>query len=116
MKAALPLQIEADLQLSLDGRPAVVRSEGDVLAVVVPDARAAWHALRTLSRPRGGISPLRQAVALATDTGLAVCLRVGRRTVARLGPAVEPSVLARLLRLGRVRLSLRQAALAWVRP
>lgn len=110
------LAIDADLSLSVDGEPVSVHSEGDELIATFRSVRKALSVLRTLPFPTGPgrRAKIRTASGAMTVTGLDVLVRVGRRTVARAGPAARPGVVSRLLRLGNVQVFAREAVLASV--
>ena len=110
------LDLDADLSLSVDGEPVSVHSEGDELVATFRSVRKALSVLRTLPFPTGPgrRATIRTASGMIMVTGLDVLVRVGRRTVARAGPAARPGVLSRLLKLGNVQLFARQVLLASV--
>ncbi|MEP0546542.1 MAG: hypothetical protein ABJF88_06395 [Rhodothermales bacterium] len=110
------LDIDADLSLSVDGEPISVHSEGDELVATFRSVRKAISVLRTLPFPTGPgrRATIRTASGVIAVTGLDVLVRVGRRTVARAGPAARPGVLSRLLRLGNVQVFAREVVLASV--
>lgn len=90
------LSIDADLDLTIDGRECRVWTEGDTLVVNAPSllvARKLADGLEALERPPGAEG---QLVAELIAAGVTVELRVRRASVARLGSGVTPNRLAEL--------------------
>jgi hypothetical protein len=108
------LDIQADLSITVDGEPVSVRSEGEALVASFRSVRKALRVLRTLPFPDGAgrRATLRTAAGTVRLSGVDVIVRVGRRTVARAGPAAQPGWLSRLLRLGDVEVYAGQVVLA----
>lgn len=108
------LDIQADLALTVDGEPVTVRSEGDALVAAFESVPRALRVLRSLPFPGGSgrRATLRTAAGTVKVAGVDVLVRVGRRVIARAGPAAQPGWLSRLLRLGEVEIYARQAVLA----
>lgn len=108
------LDVHADLTLTVDGEFVEVHSEGAALVATFRSVRRALRVLRTLPFPDGPgrRAALRSAAGTVLVTGVDVIVRVGRRTVARAGPAARPGWLSRLLRLGDVEVNARQLTLA----
>ena len=108
------LDIQADLDIAVDGEPVTVRSEGAELVATFRSVPKAIRVLRTLPFPDGPgrRAAVRTASGTVVMTGVDVLVRVGRRTIARAGPAARPDWLSRLLRLGDVQLYKRQFVLA----
>jgi hypothetical protein len=108
------LNIQADLAITVDGEPVSVRSEGDALVATFQSVRRALRVLRTVPFPDGPgrRAALRSAAGTVLVAGVDVVVRVGRRTVARAGPAAQPGWLSRLLGLGEVEVYARQVVLA----
>jgi hypothetical protein len=108
------LDIQADLSITVDGEPVSVRSEDEALVATFQSVRKAFYVLRTLPFPDGAgrRATLRTAAGTIRLSGVDVLVCVGRRTVARAGPAAEPGWLSRVLRLGDVEVYTRQVVLA----
>ena len=108
------LDIQADLSITVDGEPVSVRSEGEVLVASFQSVLKALHVLQTVPFPDGAgrRATLRTAAGTVRLSGVDVLVRVGRRTVARAGPAAQPGWLSRLLRLGDVEVYAGQVVLA----
>ena len=86
------LAIDADLAVTVDGRSVSLTGEGERLVVHVEDAETAFALFRA-NRPG------RHLVRAVTDTlerfGIDVDVRVGERTVARLGASATPGPVSR---------------------
>lgn len=97
LRPARRLAIDADLDLTVDGRRVSVTGEGERLVVRVEDAATAFRLFRA-NRPG------RHLVRTITDTleqfGIDVDVRVGDRTVASLGASSAPGPVSRAV--GRV--------------
>ncbi|MEF8780423.1 MAG: peptide ABC transporter ATP-binding protein [Haloferacaceae archaeon] len=78
--ARAPITVETDLELTIDGARADVRSTGDRLFVEFPSLSAAARGLRGVPRTRTG-----EAAALLTATGLTVEIRARGRTILAIG-------------------------------
>lgn len=87
-----PIDLEADLELTVDGAPATVVSSGDSAVVRFESLRGALRAAR--ARPEGSAAGLEEVLGAAD---LTVDLRVRETTVAVAGPDARPGVLSRLL-------------------
>jgi hypothetical protein len=90
-----PLDVDADLTLTVGDATGTVRGYGDLVVVDLPTLAAA----RTVGRT---VAPLSAA---AVDAGVTVDLRVRGRSVARAGPDVDPGPLSRALGLAPARVS-----------
>ena len=97
LRPARRLAVDADLDLTVDGRTVSLRGEGERLVVRVEDAATAFKLFQA-NRPG------RHLVRTITDTlelfGIDVDVRVGERTVARLGASADPDPVSRAV--GRV--------------
>lgn len=85
-----PLSVAADLNLTVNGAQATVRSTGERLFVSFPSLAAAVRAFRGL--PDDGVDHL---AALLHTTDLTVELRVRDRTVAVVGADARPGPVSR---------------------
>jgi hypothetical protein len=92
LPALAPLEVEADLDLTVEGAPATVRSSGDHAVVTFESARGALRAAR--ARPDGSASGIATLLSAAEVT---VEVRVRSATVAVLGPGASPGTLSGLL-------------------
>ena len=97
LRPARRLAIDADLDVTVDGRAVSLRGEGERLVVQVEDSATAFKLFQA-NRPG------RHLVRTITDTlelfGIDVAVRVGDRTVASLGPSADPGPVSRAV--GRV--------------
>ena len=88
------LEIDADLQVTVDGEPVAVRGDGSRLIIEVADRSTAWRLFQS-NRPGRGL------VRTLTDTldvfGIDVDVRVGDRTVASLGGDADPGPVSRAI-------------------
>ena len=88
------LEIDADLEVTVDGEPVSVRGDGSRLVIDVPDRSTAFRLFQS-ARPGRGL------VRTITDTldvfGINVDVRVGERTVATLGADADPGPVSRAL-------------------
>jgi hypothetical protein len=87
-----PIDIEADLELSVDGAAATVVSSGDSAVVTFESVRDALRAAR--ARPDGSAAGLDEVLGAAD---LTVDVRVRDTTVAVAGPDARPGALSGLL-------------------
>jgi hypothetical protein len=101
-----PLQVEADLTLTVDGEAVDVAGYGDLVVVGVPSLRA----LRELGRGAGmlgGLSlPAAAGADLVADADVTVDVRVRGVSVARVEPGRSAGPLAGLLGVAPARPSL----------
>ena len=100
---ALPLNVSADLQLTIDGEPLSISGSGDRLVVHVPRLRTARRLLTTgpLAVGNTGQNAERMAEALRL-TGITVEVCVQGDTVARIGADAAPNAMGALLNAGPV--------------
>ena len=93
------LDIDADLDLSVDGHPVTVTGRGQTLTVEVDSAQTAWRLFQA-NRPG------RHLVRSITDTldvfGIDVEVTVGGRPLVAVGPSAEGGRLAQALGLPSV--------------
>ena len=87
MSAGRPLDVDADLTLTVEGAEIDVVGYGD-LVVVDAASFAALRALRRDATPAVGVVP---------DVGVTVDVRVRGVSVARLGPGVPSGLFSRLV-------------------
>lgn len=95
-----PLDVRADLVISVDGEEARLEGDGDTFILQLPSWRAGRALLRT--GPFRGRQP-EQLARLHTalkEADLTAEVRVSNETIARVGAAAQPGALSRLLRLG----------------
>lgn len=85
-----PITVETDLELTIDGARADVRSTGDRLFVEFPSLTAAARGLRGVPRARTG-----EVAALLATTGLTVEIRSRGRTVLAIGADAPAGALSR---------------------
>lgn len=97
---ALPLQVVADLALSVDGTPFKIEGDGDRLVVRAARLRdlRALRTARPLRTPRS-MSRLAEALTLA---GITLEVHVANDCVAQLGAGASPADWVRLLDVGPV--------------
>ena len=86
------LEVDADLEVTVDGQALKVRGDGSRLVVDVPDRSTAFRLFQSQR-------PGRHLVRMLTDTldvfGIDVDVRVGERTVATLGGDADPGPVSR---------------------
>ena len=104
-----PLEVTANLSVTIDGVDLAVHADGDRIRVQVPSVWAGARVL--LAVPEGGDG---LAAALGA-TGLTVEIRVGSAVVAVAGAGATPGRLARLLSVGPVEVRARALAAAALR-
>jgi hypothetical protein len=96
-----PLDVDADLTLTVDGAAVSIRGYGDLVVVSAPSLAA----LRTLART--GASHLgTERLDRLRDADVTLDVRVRGRSVARLGAGVDPGPLSRALGVDPARVSL----------
>lgn len=99
----LPLEILADLQLSVNGEPIDVRGDGDRVVIDLPTLRAGRTVIN--SGPFAGpnrrkrVEQLHEALSLA---GITAEVRLRGDTIARIGAGASPSRLMKALNVGPV--------------
>ena len=101
-----PLQIEADLDLEIDGERVRVGSDGQRLLVDLPSVRAARGLVGPLGQNEGAVAFVHAAL---TEADVTAEVRLGGETLARLGAGTRPSRLAKYLGLEGAELDARQA-------
>ena len=96
------LEVDADLDLSVDGHPVSITGRGQRLTVEVDSAQTAWRLFQ-------GNRPGRHLVRSITDTldvfGIDVEVVVGGRPLVSVGPSAEGGRLARAVGLPSVQVS-----------
>ena len=97
-----PLNVMADLALSVDGEDVRVVADGDVIAVELADVRAARKLLRVAPMGLPRAERLRQLHDALAAAGLTAEVRLYGEAVARLGKGAQPGRTSRLLRLDRL--------------
>lgn len=96
-----PVEVDADLDVTIEGETLRVDGYGDLLVVDAPS----FSALRSLRRGVDALpDPL--STALPAGAGLTVDLRVRGVSVARIDPDADPGPLARALGVAPARPSL----------
>lgn len=112
-----PLAIEANLEVTIDGTRADVRSTGDRLFVEFPSLGGAIRAARSFPQTRTN-----EVAELLAATGLTVEVRSRNRTVVAIGTDAPAGPLSQWLgaapaqvRVGGIAAALSQEVAAWVR-
>ena len=95
-----PLNVMADLALSVDGEDVQIEADGDVIVVKLADVRAARKLLRVAPVGRSRAERLGQIHDALSAAGLTAEVRLYDETVARLGKGARPGRTSKLLRLG----------------
>ncbi len=113
MAAALDLLGHLTI-LADGGRPLRVKFLGDVVALEIPDLRAALALRRRMRRPERR-AWLRRVQAALGRAGLELHIRVGQRQVGRLAAGTRPGRLAAWLGLDPVELKVRPVLAMLVR-
>lgn len=100
---ALPLNVFADLQLTIDGESLSINGDGDRLVVDVPRLRTARRLLTTGPLAVGDTERNAERVAEALRlAGITLEVRVQGDTVARIGADASPNAIGALLDAGPV--------------
>jgi len=94
------LDVDADLTLAVDDETVSIRGYGDLVVVAAPSLAA----VRTLARSRPLLDDLHLLDHLH-DADVTVDVRVRGRSVARVGPGVDPGPLSRALGVDPARVS-----------
>ena len=95
------LDVDADLTLTVDGAAVSIRGYGDLVVVSGPSLSV----LRTLART--GAPPLdAHLLDHLQDADVTLDVRVRGRSVARIGPGIDPGPLSRALGASPARVSL----------
>ncbi|MFC6836392.1 hypothetical protein [Halomarina ordinaria] len=89
-RSAHPVDVAADLSLTIDGQPITVESYTDTVVVDLPSVRAAY------ALARSGWSRLDRTLAVLTDLDLTVLVCIDGTAVARLGADAHPGAVERL--------------------
>ena len=97
-----PLNVVADLALSVDEADVQVTADGDVIVLELPDVRAARKLLQTAPAGRSRAERLAQIHDLLTAAGLTVEVWLHDEILARLGKNARPGGTSRLFRLGNL--------------
>ena len=96
------LEVDADLRLSVDGRPVSITGSGQTLTVEVDSAQTAWRLFQA-NRPG------RHLVRTITDTldvfGIDIDVVVGDRPLVSVGPSAQGGRLAQALGLPSVQVT-----------
>ena len=96
------LEVDADLRLSVDGRPVSITGSGQTLTVEVDSAQTAWQLFQA-NRPG------RHLVRTITDTldvfGIDIDVVVGDRPLVSVGPSAQGGRLAQALGLPSVQVT-----------
>lgn len=100
---ALPIEILADLQLTVDGEDIEIRGDGDRIVVDLPTLRAGRRLVQSgpfvLADREVQLNRLHTSMAAA---GISVDVRLQGQSIARLGEGAQPGLTSRLLGLGKV--------------
>ncbi|PSQ96488.1 MAG: hypothetical protein BRD55_06570 [Bacteroidetes bacterium SW_9_63_38] len=112
---ARPLDVHADLQLTVDGEDIDIQSAGDRIMVEVPSLDAGRRVLHAVPfSQRGRARTARQAQEILTEVGLTLELQLDGTPLAVIGADARPGRLGRFLPTGGVELhpsqTLRRAA------
>ena len=102
---ALPLEILADLQLTVDGESIDVRADGRHVVVNLPSLRAGRRLLDAEPLSRDGRGPRRVQEALQV-AGITLEVQLEGAPIAVIGAGASPGRLARALKLDGVELRL----------
>ena len=86
------LSVDADLDLSVDGRPVTVRGSGERVVIDVGDPETAW---KVFGGRRPGRGAVRSLVDLLERFGVDVEVVVGPRSLASVGPSAVSGRIAR---------------------
>lgn len=97
-----PLNVMADLALSVDGEDVQIVADGDVIAIELADVRAVRKLLRVAPMGRSRAERLQQLHNALAAAGLTTEVRLYEEVIARLGKEAQPGGTSRLLRLGRL--------------
>ena len=105
-----PLEVTANLSVTVDGVDLAVHADGDRVRVQVPSVWAGARVLQAALDSGGdGLAAALEA------TGLTAEIRVGSAVIAVAGAGVTPGRLARLLPVGSVKVRARALAAAALR-
>ncbi len=112
---ARPFDIEADLDLVVDGEAVTVRGTGDTIVIELSSLHAGQHLMNTAPlRGRTRRERLTRASRLLRTAGLTAEVRLQGETLARVGADARPGGVMRLLDLPdvevRARSTVREAA------
>ena len=95
------LLVDADLDLTVDGRPVTVRGDGPRVVVDVGDAQTAW---KVFGGRRPGRGAVRSLVDMLERFGVDVEVVLGGRPLASVGPSAVSGRLAEAVGLGGVQI------------
>jgi len=113
---ALPLEVLADLQLSIDGEQIDIRGNGKTIVVDLPSLEAGQKLVTTgplaIGDRQRSMERVNEALSIA---GLTVDVRLRGDTLARVGAGARPGGLSRLLRLGSIEIRSSRTLLAVAR-
>ncbi len=98
------LEIEADLELTVEGERARVSGEGSTLVIDLPSLGAARRLLRYLPPSDSARDTVHDLDDGLRAVGMTVDVRVDGVTVARSGSAARPGGISRLFGMGEVEL------------
>ena len=104
-----PLEVTANLSVTVDGVDLAVHADGDRVRVQVPSVWAGTRVLRAVPEGGDGLAAALEA------TGLTVEIRVGSAVIAVAGAGATPGRLARLLPVGPVEVRARALVAAALR-
>lgn len=93
-----PLDIQADLTLTVNGEPVAIKGEGRRVVVALPSVQAG----RALFRWPGARENVPQVSEMLRDADVTMDVRMRGESVATLGAGAEPRTWNRLLNLGPV--------------
>jgi hypothetical protein len=99
---ALPLEVLADLQLTVDGEDIDIRGTGDHLVVDLPSLRAGRRVLSSGPFARNRARATGRVHEALSISGLSVEIRLQGDPIARLGAGARPGALGRILNLNGV--------------
>jgi len=113
---ALPLEVLADLRLTVDGEAIDVRGEGHHLVVDLPSLRAGRRLVTSgpfvLGNREEALTRLHEALDVG---GVSAEIRLQGTRVARMGAGARPGMLSRVLSLGPVEVQPARPALQAIR-
>jgi len=100
---ARPLEVLADLQLTVDGEDIAIRGNGDRVVIDLPSLRAGRRLLSAGPLALGGHQRRTEQLHDGlSQVGVGVEVRLRGEPVAQMGAGAQPGALARLLNLGAV--------------